>query len=76
MNYRKVKRRVRRAAAEHLYSLEIYDEFDEADEDRVSRAIYEIQNELRGKTAIPCPDCGLYAGTHLSMCESEEANQE
>ena len=50
MNYREVKRQVRIAAAGHLYSLEIYDEFDEKDEDRVDRAIREIQAEIRGRS--------------------------
>lgn len=32
-----------------------------------------IKEQLR-KAKTSCPDCGQYAGTHLSMCESEEAN--
>lgn len=57
MNYREVKRRVRVIAAGHLDSLEVYDEFPEEDEDRVSRAIRELQAEIRraraGKTIAP-----------------------
>lgn len=49
MNYREVKRRVLIAAAGHLYSLEVYDEFPKEDEDRVIKAIQEIQAELRGR---------------------------
>ena len=49
MDYRKIKRIVRREAADHLYSLEIYDEFDEKDVDKVDRAIREIQTEIIGR---------------------------
>ena len=46
MKYTDVKRLVRKYAAEHLYSLELNDCFDEKDDKRVSRAIFEIQCEL------------------------------
>jgi len=46
MNYREIKRSVRVAVVDHLYSLEIYDEFDEKDADKVNRAIEEIQAEI------------------------------
>lgn len=42
MNYREVYKRVCEAAAEHLDSLEIYDEFDDCDADRIDRAILDI----------------------------------
>ena len=46
MKYTDVKRLVRKYAAEHLYSLELNDCFDEKDDERVARAIFEIQCEL------------------------------
>ena len=50
MDYRAVYREVCRLAAEHLYSLEIYDEFDEGDADRVDKAIAELQGVLIRKS--------------------------
>jgi len=46
MNYRDVKRLVCEAVADRMYGLEIYDDFDDVDADRVDKAILEIQNEL------------------------------
>lgn len=71
MNYRDVKRLVRIAAAGHLYSLEIFDEFPEEDEERVERAIREIQTEIRtqghsrqqqAKAAAGQPEPGVAGG--------------
>jgi hypothetical protein len=55
MNYREIKRLVRKEAADHLYSLEVYDLFDVEDADRVDRAIWEIQFEIRGKAGRLTP---------------------
>ncbi len=63
MNYREVKRLVRIAAAGHLYSLEIHDEFPEEDEGRVDRAIREIQAEIRGRIIYPAPAPALPAAS-------------
>jgi len=49
MNYRDVYRKICKHAAEHLYSLEVYDEFDGEDEDRIDRAIGELQALLYRK---------------------------
>lgn len=49
MNYRQVYRQICRYAAEHLYSLEVYDEFDSEDAGRIDRAIGELQEVLLRK---------------------------
>lgn len=50
MNYADVYKEICKLAAEHLYSLEVYDQFDSDDEERVDRAIDEIQRQLRRKS--------------------------
>ncbi len=50
MKYKNVYRKMCKLAAEHLYSLEAYDEFDPEDEERVNRAINEIQRQLTQKS--------------------------
>jgi len=50
MDYRAVYRQVCQLAAEHLYSLEVYDEFDDEDAERVDRAITELQGVLIRKS--------------------------
>lgn len=49
MNYRQVYHKMCRMAAQHLQSLEVYDEFDVEDERRVERALKEIQAQLYRK---------------------------
>lgn len=49
MNYREVYKAVCKHAAEHLDSLDIYDEFGDEDADRIERAICEIQGQLLRK---------------------------
>lgn len=46
MKYRDVYKLVCRHAAEHLYSLEIEDEFEPEDAERVEKAISELQHQL------------------------------
>jgi len=49
MKYRDVYKRVCEYAAEHLHSLEVFDEFEPEDEGRVIKAILEIQRQLYNK---------------------------
>ena len=50
MKYKDVYKKVCSLAADHLYSLEVYDEFEPEDEERVDRAIDEIQRQLKQKS--------------------------
>lgn len=58
MKYRDIKRRMKQLAAEHLDSLEVYDEFEEDDAENVNRAKFEIQCELIGR-----PNTAAHAAT-------------
>lgn len=49
MNYPDVYKKVCRLAADHLCSMEVYDQFDSEDEERIDRAIAEIQRQLSQK---------------------------
>ena len=46
MNYRDVYKKMCAIAADHLYSLEPYGDFDEEDEERVDQALHAIQQQL------------------------------
>ena len=50
MKYRDIYRKICQLAADHLDSLEVYDEFEPEDEDRIDRAINEIQRQLKQKS--------------------------
>ena len=47
MQYRDVKRKFKELAADHLWSLEVYDEFEPGDEEKVDRAREEVMSELK-----------------------------
>jgi hypothetical protein len=56
MKYRDIKRRMKQLAADYLYGMEVYDEFEKGDAEKVNRAKLEIQCELigRGLTQFQC----------------------
>ena len=49
MKYRDIKRRMKQLAADYLYGMEVYDEFEKGDAEKVNRAKLEIQCELIGR---------------------------